>query len=211
MLENQSADFVKKILNELQLIENLNVPAEELKKEMVIGRICEMILKTDMVYHFGQLDQLLELADYHAQHANFVASSQVSTGSLAVTNSHSSIVSSTQPPLLGSAPALSQNSATAYSGMPSWNHGSVSGYPLNSGFNNGPPSASPHTPKSAVELFKSLFNSPISSFNPNPSSSSSSLYSLSLAPIIKITFKTFSSKEQLIQIILHAAGKRISD
>jgi hypothetical protein len=186
-------------LNNLLLVENLNAAAEDLKKDVVIDRICGFILKTDMVYHFGQLDQLLELTDFHLQSIGFAASSHPSAGSLPVSNSFSSMIISPSA-YIGSSPNM--NASPWPAPLPQTHSLASSSVGV-----NGPI----HTPKSAVELFKSLFGSASPAMNPHPGSSSSSLYSLTSAPIIKVYLKTSKSKEQLMQIVLHAAGTNNSN
>ena len=69
VLEQQSADFVKRYLEKTLLLEtlNLSIPSEAgtrgPRKNKIISRIVEHILQTDMIYHFGIVEQMTDLID----------------------------------------------------------------------------------------------------------------------------------------------------
>ena len=65
VLERQSADFVKKYLEKSKLLESLNIYVGQgfQKKHKIISRISEHIIRTDMIYHFGLIEQISKVID----------------------------------------------------------------------------------------------------------------------------------------------------
>lgn len=76
VLENQSADFVKSCLEKSSLLESLEILALEPEwKAKVISRITEHIIRTDMTYHFGMFEQLIELASINTSPITYLVHS----------------------------------------------------------------------------------------------------------------------------------------
>jgi 3'5'-cyclic nucleotide phosphodiesterase len=62
VLENQSADFVKSLLETSldTLLPSLNIGVEDTleAKDLEIRRIYDLIIQTDMIYHFGHVEKM---------------------------------------------------------------------------------------------------------------------------------------------------------
>jgi hypothetical protein len=65
VLENQSADFVKDLLEQLPVLESLSLemPVTKDIHTQLISRIKECILKTDMCHYFSMLEQVIEVVE----------------------------------------------------------------------------------------------------------------------------------------------------
>ncbi|KAJ3373241.1 Calcium/calmodulin-dependent 3',5'-cyclic nucleotide phosphodiesterase 1B [Kappamyces sp. JEL0680] len=184
VLEKQSADFVKGLLEASTLLGLLDIEAagNAEAQAKTIDRIYDHILKTDMTYHFGMLEQLIELSEYNT---SCVAGSGLSSG-VSYTTSTASLS------------GFSTISLSGYSTSPGSHHAPIA--QLTPGIQHVSPMAvSPVTPKSVVEQLKSQFTSSLF----GTEGSSSSLYSLT--PISKIVIKPGHTKEHLMLVILHAA------
>lgn len=78
MLENQSAAFVKDLLETNNLLASLNLDPATFDKNRIIAGIVDQIIKTDMTYHFGMLEQLMDVAEFNQ--TSSTASSNISIG-----------------------------------------------------------------------------------------------------------------------------------
>lgn len=204
VLEKQSADYIEDLLKKSTLLQDLSFEHENTEEESNrnANRIIQMIIKTDMLYHFPTLEQLIDIAEYQSQSS--------SPGMLSNSSSYGGGTPLVNLSLIQSPIGMPQQNNQRSSISPSKASSSLSPrqsriatsstIPINVAMNN--LIIAHNTSKSAVGVLKKQSTVNLEKLN---FSSTDSLTSVSTLNRIMYKNEEFA-KEVIMQAVLHAAG-----
>lgn len=115
VLEQQSADFVKRYLEKSSLLETLNLSIPSVagtggpRKNKIISRIVEHILQTDMIYHFGIVEQMTDLIDANTPMNANITCTPSSMTDLSFMDSHQNFTDDEKPDIRDSTPVKTRS------------------------------------------------------------------------------------------------------